>query len=77
MIRPSRIYRSGKKRAEQTAGVVASALDLCSAWPRAQSDGINPITLWIFVVSRLSSKFVSGRIVGSLLASMVFPEPHV
>ena len=27
-IRPSRIYHSGKRRAEQTAGIIAKALDM-------------------------------------------------
>jgi hypothetical protein len=39
---------------------------------RALSGGINPITLWTFVVSRLSSKFISGRIVGIIPANNTF-----
>ena len=34
-----------------------------------------PVTLWILVVSRASGRVRSGRMVGSRLASMVFPEP--
>ena len=34
-----------------------------------------PMTLYILVVSRASSKVRSGKIVGSLLAIMVFPDP--
>jgi phosphohistidine phosphatase len=37
-IRPSRIYHSGKKRAEQTAGIIARALDLS---PQL-GQGLNP-----------------------------------
>ena len=42
-IRPSRIYHSGKKRAEQTAGIIAGASrSVCSAWPGAQSERRRP-----------------------------------
>ena len=34
-----------------------------------------PAILCIFVISNASSKLKSGKIVGSLLASIVFPEP--
>ena len=34
-----------------------------------------PAMLWIFVISSASSKLKSGNIVGSLLASIVFPDP--
>ena len=37
-IGPSRIYHSGKKRAEQTAGIIAKALDL----PAQLAQGLNP-----------------------------------
>ncbi len=37
-IGPSRIYHSGKKRAEQTAGIIAGALDLSAQVSR----GLNP-----------------------------------
>ncbi len=37
-IRPSRIYHSGKKRAEQTAGIIAGALNLSVQAGR----GLNP-----------------------------------
>ena len=37
-IGPSRIYHSGKKRAEQTAGSIAKALDL----PAQLAQGLNP-----------------------------------
>jgi hypothetical protein len=39
------------------------------------SDGSNPLTEWIRVVSRLSSKLIGGRIVGMRFASMVLPAP--
>src|SRR5204863_10217200 len=38
-------------------------------------DSSTPPTLWIFVVSRASSNVNGGRIVGTLLASMVLPDP--
>jgi phosphohistidine phosphatase len=37
-IRPSRIYHSGKKRAEQTAGIIAGAFDLSTQ----VGQGLNP-----------------------------------
>src|SRR5204863_8578204 len=38
-------------------------------------DSSTPPTLWIFVVSRASSNVNGGRMVGTLLASMVLPDP--
>ena len=39
-IRPSRIYHSGKKRAEQAAGIIAEALNLSVQ----AGQGLNPTT---------------------------------
>jgi phosphohistidine phosphatase len=50
-IRPSRIYHSGKKRAEQTAGIIARALDLS---PQI-GQGLNPnddVRPWVEQISR-------------------------
>jgi phosphohistidine phosphatase len=50
-IRPSSVYHSGKKRAEQTAGILARALDL-SAQP---CQGLNPndeVRPWVERISR-------------------------
>ena len=50
-IRPSRIYDSGKKRAEQTAGIVASALGMSAQ----HGQGLNPnddVRLWVERISR-------------------------
>jgi phosphohistidine phosphatase len=50
-IRPSRIYHSGKKRAEQTAGIIATALNLS---PQL-GQGLNPnddIRPWVERISR-------------------------
>jgi phosphohistidine phosphatase len=61
-LRPSRIYHSGKKRAEQTAGIVAEALDL-SAQP---SQGLNPnddVRPW---AERISGEAEDLMIVGHL-----------
>jgi len=61
-IRPSRIYHSGKKRADQTAGIIARALDL-SAQP---GQGLNPndaVRPW---VERISSETEDLMIVGHL-----------
>jgi phosphohistidine phosphatase len=50
-IRPSKIYHSGKKRAEQTAGIVARALDLSAQLGQGLSpnDDIRP---WVERISR-------------------------
>jgi phosphohistidine phosphatase len=61
-LRPSRIYHSGKKRAEQTAGIIAGAFDL-SAQP---GQGLNPnddVRPW---VERVSRKTEDLMIVGHL-----------
>jgi phosphohistidine phosphatase len=61
-LRPSGIYHSGKKRAEQTAGIVAEALDL-SAQP---SQGLNPnddVRPW---AERISGEAEDLMIVGHL-----------
>ena len=50
-ILPSRIYHSGKKRAEQTAGIIAETLDL----PAQLGQGLNPnddIRPWVERISR-------------------------
>ena len=50
-IHPSRIYHSGKKRAEQTAGIIARALDLS---PQV-GQGLNPnddVYPWVERISR-------------------------
>ncbi len=50
-IRPSRIYHSGKKRAEQTAGIMAGAFDL----PAQLGQGLNPnddVRPWAEHISR-------------------------
>ena len=50
-IRPSRIYHSGKKRAEQTAGVIARAFDLSAQL----GQGLNPnddVRPWVERISR-------------------------
>jgi phosphohistidine phosphatase len=61
-IRPSRIYHSGKKRAEQTAGIIAGAFDL-SVQP---GQGLNPnddVRPW---AERLSREVEDLMIVGHL-----------
>ncbi len=50
-IRPSRIYHSGKRRAEQTAGIVAKALGLSAQ----VGQGLNPnddVRPWVERISR-------------------------
>ena len=50
-IRPSRIYHSGKRRAEQTAAIVAKALGL----PAQIGQGLNPnddVRPWVERISR-------------------------
>ena len=50
-IRPSRVYHSGKKRAEQTAGIIAGALDLSTQL----GQGLNPnddVRPWVERISR-------------------------
>jgi phosphohistidine phosphatase len=50
-IRPSRIYHSGKKRAEQTAGIIARTLDLSPQF----GPGLNPnddVHPWVERISR-------------------------
>ena len=50
-IRPSGIYHSGKKRAEQTAGIIARALDLSAQL----GQGLNPnddVRPWVERISR-------------------------
>ncbi len=50
-IRPSKIYHSGKKRAEQTAGIIAGAFDLSVQL----GQGLNPndnVRPWVERVSR-------------------------
>ena len=50
-IRPSRIYHSGKKRAEQTAGIIAGAFDLSASL----GQGLNPndnVRPWVERISR-------------------------
>jgi len=61
-IRPSRIYHSGKKRAEQTAGIVASALDLSAQLGQGldPNDDVHP---W---VERISKEAQDVVIVGHL-----------
>jgi phosphohistidine phosphatase len=61
-IRPSRIYHSGKKRAEQTAGIIAVALDLSVQ----AGKGLNPnddVRPW---VERISGEGEDLMIVGHL-----------
>ena len=38
---------------------------------------VRPTMLYIFVISSASLKFKSGKILGNLLANIVFPEPGV
>jgi phosphohistidine phosphatase len=61
-ILPAKIYHSGKKRAEQTAGIIAAALDL----PAQMGQGLNPnddIRPW---VERISAEVENLMIVGHL-----------
>ena len=61
-FRPAKIYHSGKKRAEQTAGIIAAALDL----PAQVGQGLNPnddIRPW---VERISAEAEDLMIVGHL-----------
>ena len=61
-IRPSKIYHSGKKRAEQTAGIIAAALDL----PAQMGQRLNPndnIRPW---AERMSAEAGDLMIVGHL-----------
>ncbi len=61
-IRPSKIYHSGKKRVDQTAGIVASALGLS---PQV-GQGLNPnddVRPW---VERISKETENLMIVGHL-----------
>jgi phosphohistidine phosphatase len=61
-IFPKKIYHSGKKRAEQTAGIIAAALDL----PAQVGQGLNPgddIRPW---VERISAEAEDLMIVGHL-----------
>lgn len=61
-IRPARIYHSGKKRAEQTAGIIAKALGLSSQL----GQGLNPnddVRPW---VERISKEAEDLMIVGHL-----------
>jgi len=61
-IRPAKIYHSGKKRAVQTAGMIAARLDL----PAQIGEGLNPnddIRPW---VERISAEPEDLMIVGHL-----------
>jgi len=61
-IHPSRVYRSGKKRAEQTAEIIARVLDL----PVQLGQGLNPnddVRPWVERISREEEDFM---IVGHL-----------
>jgi len=61
-IHPSRIYHSGKKRAEQTAGIIAEALDLSAN----VGQGLNPnddVRPW---AERISAEAEDLMIVGHL-----------
>ena len=61
-IRPTKIYHSGKKRAVQTAGMIAARLDL----PAQIGEGLNPnddIRPW---VERISAEPEDLMIVGHL-----------
>ena len=61
-LRPSKIYHSGKKRAEQTAGIIAKGLDLSAQL----AQGLNPnddIRPW---VERISAENQDLMIVGHL-----------
>jgi phosphohistidine phosphatase len=61
-FRPSKIYHSGKKRAEQTAGIIAAALDL----PAQMGQRLNPndnIRPW---AERISAEAGDLMIVGHL-----------
>ena len=61
-IHPATIYHSGKKRAEQTAGIIGAALDL----PAQVGQGLNPnddIRPW---VERMSAEAEDLMIVGHL-----------
>jgi phosphohistidine phosphatase len=61
-IRPSRIYHSGKKRAEQTAGIIAGAFDLSAQ----VGQGLNPnddVRPW---VEQISGEAEDLMIVGHL-----------
>ena len=61
-LRPSKIYHSGKKRAEQTAGIIARVLGL----PAQLAEGLNPddnIRPW---VERISGEMEDLMIVGHL-----------
>jgi phosphohistidine phosphatase len=61
-IRPSRIYHSGKKRAEQTAGIIARALDLSVQ----TGQGLNPNDDGRPWVERISKEAEDVMIVGHL-----------
>jgi phosphohistidine phosphatase len=61
-FRPSRIYHSGKKRAEQTAGIIAGVFDLSAQL----GQGLNPnddVRPW---VERISGEAEDLMIVGHL-----------
>ncbi len=61
-VSPTKIYHSGKKRAEQTAGIMATALDRSAQ----QGQGLNPnddIRPW---VERISAEAEDLMIVGHL-----------
>ena len=61
-VRPSRIYHSGKKRAEQTAGIIAGAFDLSAQ----VGQGLNPdddVRPW---VEQISGEAEDLMIVGHL-----------
>ncbi len=61
-IRPSKIHHSGKKRAEQTAGIIAAVLDV----PPQMGQGLNPnddIRPW---AKRISQETEDLMIVGHL-----------
>jgi len=61
-IRPSRIYHSGKKRAEQTAGIIAKALNVSAQLGQGlkPNDNVRP---W---VERISKETEDLMIVGHL-----------
>ena len=61
-IHPSRIYHSGKKRAEQTAGIIARALDLSAQL----GQGLNPNDVVCPCVERISREAEDLMIVGHL-----------
>jgi len=61
-LRPSKIYHSGKRRAQQTAGIMASALNL----PVEVAQGLNPLDDVRPWAERISKEAKDLMIVGHL-----------